>query len=247
MRASSEARPSEVQPCRPAVPFFSEGYGLPVLAGRLCLRLSLLLLLLFWIPCVSAQPMEEDSGVPRSAEEVCPLLVGQNVPAVQLRTPSGESFDLPEAVASQPTVVIFYRGGWCPYCNLHLAGLKAVEEELVALGYQLLAVSPDRPAVLQESIVQHDLSYRLLSDSPMQAARAFGIAFRVAEERVASYRARGIDLEADSGQTHHLLPVPSVFIFGVDGVLRFQYVNPNYKVRLHPDVLRAAARAALEQ
>lgn len=76
----------------------------------------------------------------------------------------------------------------------------------------------------------------------MAAAKALGIAFKVEEETVALYKDKyGIDLEGDSGQTHHLLPVPSVFVAGADGVISFSYVNPNYRVPLSADVLLAAA------
>jgi peroxiredoxin len=90
------------------------------------------------------------------------------------------------------------------------------------------------------------MSYILLSDSSMETARAFGIAFEVDPpmlEKLASYN---IDIEGASGQTHHLLPVPSVFLVGTDGIIDFVYANPDYKVRLEPEVLLAAAKAAIK-
>ena len=80
----------------------------------------------------------------------------------------------------------------------------------------------------------------------MKAARALGIAFRMDDATLERYKGCGIDLETASGETHHLLPVPSVFIVGKDGLIKFTYVNPDYKVRVAPDVLLAAARAALK-
>jgi peroxiredoxin len=82
-----------------------------------------------------------------------------------------------------------------------------------------------------------------LSDSRLVATRAFGLAFRLPDDLVAKYLDYDIDLEAASGETHHVLPAPSTFLIGADGVIRFQYTNPDYTVRLHPDVLLAAARA----
>jgi peroxiredoxin len=129
------------------------------------------------------------------------------VPEVTLRTADGEAFDLSAAVSRKPAVLIFYRGGWCPYCNLHLGQLQEAEADLVKLGYQILAISPDRPAKLAESVEKGKLSYTLLSDAAMDAAKAFGIAFRVDDTTVEKYKGYGIDLEAASGQAHHLLPV----------------------------------------
>lgn len=193
----------------------------------------------------SARELETARPVPASAADVRPLLIGASVPEVTLRTADGKAFDLSAAVSRKPVTLIFYRGGWCPYCNLHLGQLQKAEADLVKLGYRILAVSPDRPAKLTQSVEKDKLTYTLLSDSSMAAAKAFGIAFRVDDATVEKYKGYGIDLEAASGETHHLLPVPAVFIAGTDGVISFAYVNPDYKVRLAPEVLLAAAKSAL--
>jgi peroxiredoxin len=193
----------------------------------------------------SAKEPEPARPVPASATDIRPLLIGASVPEVTLRTADGEAFDLSAAVSRKPAVLIFYRGGWCPYCNLHLGQLQEAEADLVKLGYQILAISPDRPAKLAESVEKGKLSYTLLSDAAMDAARAFGIAFRVDDATVEKYKGYGIDLEAASGQDHHLLPVPAVFILGTDGKVKFVYANPDYKTRLSPDLLVAVARASL--
>jgi peroxiredoxin len=181
-----------------------------------------------------------------SADAVCPIKVGATVPTLTLATADGTPFDVGEAIRQQPTVFVFYRGGWCPYCNLQLKQLVEVESKLLALGYQLLAISTDKPEKLQETLTKETLNYTLLSDSKMIGCSAFGIAFKVEEQLVQKYKSYNIDLEAASGEKHHLLPVPSVFIVGTDGIIKFSYVNPNYKVRLDPDVMLAAAKAALK-
>jgi peroxiredoxin len=174
------------------------------------------------------------------------VAVGQTVPPVTLRTIQGQPFDLRKAVAGQPTVVIFYRGGWCPYCNRHLVQLQELEPKLKELGYQILAISPDRPEELAKSIKKQKLKYTLLSDSDMTAAKAFGLAFRVDDALVNLYKTKyNIDLEAASGRTHHELPVPAVYIVGRSGKIRYEYVNPNYKIRIKPEKLLQAARSAL--
>jgi peroxiredoxin len=149
-------------------------------------------------------------------------------------------------VAEKPSVIVFYRGGWCPYCNTHLAGLAKVEPRLAELGYQVLAISADRPGKVRETQEESAFHYRLLSDSKMEAARAFGIAFEVSDATLEKYRGYGIDLEAVSGEAHHQLPVPSVFVTGTDGIVRFAYSNPDYKVRLEPGKILHAAEQAVE-
>jgi len=190
----------------------------------------------------------QGGAVPERPTDVQPLLVGSAVPAVELRGVDGEPTDLKAAMDGKPAVVIFYRGGWCPYCNVHLGKLKEIEPRLRELGYRILAVSPDRPEKLRESVNKQELSYELLSDSKMDAARAFGVAFRLDDATVKKYRdSYGIDIEADSGETHHQLPVPAAFVIGRDGRIHFVYANPDYKVRVDTDVLYAAARAAVRE
>jgi len=185
--------------------------------------------------------------VASSANDICPLLVGNPIPTAEVRDIDGKALQLDSLTAGNAVVLIFYRGGWCPFCNLQLGQLATIVPELRELGYRIIALSADRSEKLVESRTQHSIDYALVSDSDMNAARAFGIAFRVDDETVSAYKDKfHIDLEASSDRTHHQLPVPAVFVAGADGVIQFAYVNPNYKVRVEPTVLIAAARAALK-
>jgi peroxiredoxin len=178
---------------------------------------------------------------------VRPILNGAVLPPITLQNAAGEDVDLNALVAEKPTVLLVYRGGWCPYCNTHLGKIQGIQPALVALGYQVLAVSPDRPEKLREAREAHSFSYSLLSDSSMAAGRALGLAFQVDDALVEKYKSQyGIDLEADSGQTHHQLPVPAAFVLNQEGRVEFSHVNPDYKSRVDPDVLLTAAKAALK-
>ena len=195
-----------------------------------------------------ARETERDMNIPDKAENICPVLMGQSLPKIVLRTTDNTSFDLNTAITDKATILIFYRGGWCPYCTQHLGQLQSIESDLVQLGYQIIAVSPDRPEILKGHAEKQELAYRLLSDSEMAAAISFGIAYRIDDATVELYKTSyGIDLEADSGQKHHLLPVPSVFVIGRDGIIQFSYVNPNYAIRIDPNVLLKAAQAVMFQ
>jgi peroxiredoxin len=177
--------------------------------------------------------------------ETKPLAVGQSIPDTKLETVEGEAFDLQTAAKEQPLVVIFYRGGWCPFCNRHLGQLQDAEPKLRELGYRIIAISPDRPSELAKSAEEGHLSYTLLSDSSMETAKAFGLAFTVDGATLEKYKGYGIDLEAASGEAHHMLPVPAVFLVGTNGVIEFVHANSDYKTRLAPEALLAAAKAVL--
>ena len=126
---------------------------------------------------------------------------------------------------------------------MQLGQLQQIEPELIELGYQIIAVSPDRPEKLRETVDGRSLKYEVVSDSRMEAAKALGIAFKVADSTIERYQKWNIDLEAASGETHQLLPVPAVFVVSTEGIILFQFVHPNYRVRLDPEVLLAVAKS----
>jgi len=171
-----------------------------------------------------------------------PLAVGDTIPSIFLEATEKQPFDLRSSAAEQPLVLIFYRGGWCPYCTEHLRDLQSVEPNLRGLGFRILAISPDRPEKLKETTEKDELTYTLLSDSSMVAAKAFGLAFEVDASTLEKYKGYGIDLEEASGENHHMLPVPAVFIVDTAGTIRFAHSNPDYKVRLSGEKLLEAAR-----
>jgi len=178
-----------------------------------------------------------------SAEKVNPVLISSTVPDVSVKTTDGKDVKLHDLVKEKPTIFVFYRGGWCPYCNRHLADLKKIEEDLNKEGYQVFAISADRPELLKETMSKNELTYTLLSDAPMIAAKAFGIAFKMDDKAVERYKTYDIDIEKDSGYDHHLLPAPAVFLVDQKGTIKFSYVNPDYKQRIDGGILLAAAKA----
>lgn len=197
--------------------------------------------------CKSAQstkPASADIPAPAaSAQAVQPLNVGDAAAGDTVQTPTGEAFALTDAYANGPTMLVFYRGGWCPYCNTHLGEISTIEGDLTDMGFQVLAVSPDRPEALQNAVKEQGFSYQLLSDSAMELTRRFGLAFRVDEPTYTQLLSYDINLEAASGQTHHLLPVPAVYLIDRDGVIRFAHWDADYKQRLSTEDMLAAARA----
>jgi len=203
------------------------------------------LLLILLIGC--EQAIESDNAnVPDSAADIKPLLVGMQIPEIELKDTKNKTVSLNSEISKKPTAIIYYRGGWCPYCNKQLAGLREIEDELYDLGIKMLAISPDSPEFLSETLAEHEISYHLLSDQKMEGAKKMGIAFRVDQETADRYKENGLDLNERSGQDHLLLPVPSVFLVDTEGKIHFQYVNPDYKVRISGNLLLAAAKELME-
>jgi peroxiredoxin len=183
--------------------------------------------------------------VPTDPTKVVPVAVGAQAPAFAAREVDGRTYRFDPAHRQQPTLVIFFRGGWCPYCNAHLQDLQTVEPKLRAMGYEVLFLSTDRPEILYSSL-KVKVDYHILSDTGMNAARAFGVAFRLSDEAVQGMKNRGTDLEQTQGTADHELPVPSVFIIDRSGVVRYRHFNPDYKVRLKGTEVLAAATGALK-
>ena len=205
-----------------------------------------LFVVVFGFSNVSAAEGSRDD-IHASAEDVQPLLVGMQAPVFTVRDVNDDIFRYEPAKQAKPVVLTFFRGGWCPYCNLHLSELRLAEEQLMDMGFDIWFISIDKPELLLESLDDPSIGYTIYSDSSLSATRAFGLAFRVDDELNEKYLGYGIDLERASGEDHHVLPAPATYIIGADGVINFAYINPDYKVRLHPDVLLAAAKAYKEE
>jgi len=202
------------------------------------LALAVIALLAFGQATLPATRPSTVGKIAASATDVVPLDKGANVPKLTLKAADGKAFDLNAAVAKKPTVLIFYRGGWCPFCNTQLSGLVGIVKDLTDAGYQLLAVSPDKPEELAKTMDKDKLTYTLLSDSDAAAIQAFGLAFKAASTQFNM-------LEQYSGATHHALPVPAVYILGTDGAIKFVHFDPDYKVRMDPAKILEQAKAAL--
>jgi peroxiredoxin len=193
-----------------------------------------------------ASRMAGANEIAAAATEVHPLLLGSQAPDVALKTLEGKDTSLWKQMDGKPAILIFYRGGWCPYCNTQLSELRLIVKDAEALGYQVIAISPDRPEELSRTLTRDKLDYTLLSDSKAEAIKAFGIAFHVDDETIKQYVNYGIDLEKSSGESHHALPVPSVFIIDQAHILQFSFTHPDYRVRVPGSVIMAAVKAIAE-
>ncbi len=207
---------------------------------------SLVMFLLLIVVVQGARAASTESALPNSPEEVHPLGVGDSVPDGTLTTLGGKKVSLQSLVSQKPSVLIFYRGGWCPYCNLQMGQLVKVEPDLEKLGYQVLAITPDQPEELKKSMDKHQINYTLLSDRTMKLTQKFHLAYRVSPEVLAKMKGFGVDLDKSTGNHLHLLPVPAAYVVDMKGTVHFVYYNADIKVRVNPDDLLKAAKEALK-
>lgn len=188
--------------------------------------------LIFFTTVLSAQ-----TELPKTPFEISPLLVSEKIPYLSLKSVDNVDVNLSELFANKKTILVFYRGGWCPYCNLHLAALGESEKELLSLGYQIIAVSPDSPKSLKTTDDKDKINYTLLSDSDGALSKAVGIAFQAPDNY------KPIIVEGSEGVNKTFLPVPAVFIVDKEGTIQFEYISPDFKHRISNELLIAAAKS----
>lgn len=183
---------------------------------------------------------DAEKGIAPSAEQAAPLAAGETVPAVTLQNANGEEVSLNALLAEQKTALIFYRGGWCPYCTRHLSEIAKMEDEIAAAGYQVIGINADSPTDVLKTVEKKTYPFTILSDSDLKAARAFGVAFKLDDATVEKYKGYGIKLEDSAGAPRYALPVPAFYLVDTSGKITFAHFDPDYAKRISKeDVLRA--------
>ncbi|MCP5414503.1 MAG: AhpC/TSA family protein [Chromatiaceae bacterium] len=170
------------------------------------------------------------------------LKTGDRAPDFLLPNHLGRPRRLTELLADSVVVLSFYRGGWCPYCNMELHALQQSLPEIRASGAELVAISPELPDKTLDTQARHALEFDVLSDRGNRVSEAFGLAFELPEQLRPIYRSLGIDIPAYNGDTSFTLPVPATYVVDSDGIIRFHFVNADYTRRLEPDELLRALR-----
>jgi peroxiredoxin len=176
------------------------------------------------------------SVIPKLATDISPLLIGEKIPNTTLKSSEDKEVVISDLFKKKKTILIFYRGGWCPYCNSHLSALAESEQQLLSLGYQIIAISPDSPSNLAVTEKKDKVNYLLLSDSSGELAKAVGIVFEAPENY------KNIVKKHSDGVNTMFLPVPSVFILNKEGVIQFEHIAPDFKHRIATELLIAVAK-----
>lgn len=173
------------------------------------------------------------------------LKAGDKAPAFALNDPDGQPVSSTDLLAKGPLVVSFYRGVWCPYCNMELQALQGALPDLEALGASLVAVSPQTAVNSRKSVRQNDLSFPILSDTHNDVAAAFGLRFAMPDYLVELYKGLKNDLPAFNGDPSWTLPIPGRFVIAQDGTILYAEVNPDYTKRPEPEDMLPALRRAV--
>jgi peroxiredoxin len=162
---------------------------------------------------------------------------GDAMPEFTLRDPDGQSVSSRDLLARGPLVISFYRGVWCPYCNLELQALQEALPEITARGASLVAVSPQTAPNSRKSQRDNKLDFPILSDTNSELAHAFGIRFALSKDLVDLYKSFKNDLPIINDDPSWVLPMPARYVVGTDGIIAYAEVNPDYTRRPDPSEL----------
>jgi len=168
--------------------------------------------------------------------------VGEQAPDFTLPAANGESVTLSGKLAEGPVILSFYRGGWCPFCNLELQALQALLPEIRALGASLIGISPETPDNSMTTAEKHRLEFAVLSDIGNKTSRDYGLIFTVYEEMRPLYLKWGLDVPASNGDTSWELPVPATYVIDTRSVVRAAHVDKDYTRRMEPEQIMTALR-----
>ncbi|MEP6622269.1 MAG: peroxiredoxin-like family protein [bacterium] len=194
-------------------------------------------------------PVETHGLMKRAIDELVASGAHDNVrrigqaPAFALSDADGNTVRLSDLLARGPVVLSFYRGVWCPYCNLDLRELQLYADAIKAAGATLVAITPQTAPNSRKSIAEHKLTFPILSDPGNTVADQYGLRYRLPLYLIDVYRQFGIDLPTINGDESWTLPIPARFIVDPQGQIRYAESNPDYTRRPEPaDVVEALER-----
>ena len=170
------------------------------------------------------------------------LKVGDKAPLFTLKDPDGHPVSSAESLAKGPLVLTFYRGVWCPYCNMELQALQDFLPMLQDAGASLLAISPQIAANSRKSMRTNGLTFPILSDTHNDVAHALGLRFELPNYLIELYKNLRNDLPTFNDDPSWTLPMPARYVIGQDGVIRYAEVNPDYTQRPEPEAMLDAIR-----
>ncbi|MFO7973475.1 MAG: peroxiredoxin-like family protein [Candidatus Hydrogenedentota bacterium] len=181
------------------------------------------------------------SGVVDKAKKV-----GDQAPLFELPTAKGEPLKLDDQLKQGPVVLVWYRGGWCPYCNLHLKAIQKALSQITEQGARVLAISPQKPDHAAKTMEENKLEFQLLADTGNKTAKEYGIAHMVPDV-AAAHLTQEVDFNAYNGDTSNELPLAATYIVDEGGIIRYAFVNADYRLRAEPSDIVAALKKLNEK
>ena len=171
------------------------------------------------------------------------IKVGEKAPDFVLKNALGQPVSLADKLKQGPVVLVFYRGAWCPFCNMHLHVLRQSLPAFKQYGAQLIAITPQTPDKSVEQFKKKGYPFEVLSDLDSQVMKAYRLYFELPDDLVGVYKKHGLDIEAYNGDGRNVLPVPGVFVIDTDGIVRAMQADTDYKKRMEPSTILAALKA----
>lgn len=165
------------------------------------------------------------------------LGIGDTIPNFTLPDVSGEPVAIKTLLEQGPVILTFYRGGWCPYCNLELRAYEREIDRIRTLGATVVAISPETPEFAEQTADKNGLSFPVLSDVDLHVSRQFDLVFDLPDYLIEIYKASGLDVAKHNENDDWQLPKPATFIIDEDGVIRFAEVPSDYTKRVDPQTI----------
>ncbi len=178
-----------------------------------------------------------ESGIAESA-----LAVDDYFPQFSLPNVVGDAISSGELLAQGPLVVCFFRGGWCPYCNLELRAYQSILREIHELGAEFVAISPQLPDESLTMAAKANLTFEVLNDTGNSLSEHMGLMHELPPSLVDTYLSMGYDLERINGNMRWTLPLPATYVLDRDHRIHMAFINPDYRVRFEPDQVLVALR-----
>ncbi len=175
------------------------------------------------------------------------LKKGDKMPPFSLPNATNKTVSSDLLLKSGPLVVNFYRGGWCPYCNLELKALQEVIPDINDLGAQMVAISPNLPDHSLSSIQKNALTFEVLSDFGNKVSRQFGLVFTLDEQLKPLYKQFGIEIPVFNGDESYELPIPATYVVNSDGIIDLAFADADYTKRLEPEEVLKSLRNLVEK
>jgi len=170
------------------------------------------------------------------------IKVGEKAPDFVLNNALGQAVDLKDKLKQGPVVLVFYRGAWCPFCNMHLHVLQQSLPEFKKHGAQLITITPQTPDKSVEQFKEKGYPFEVLSDLDSSVMKAYKLYFELPAELVEVYKNHGIDIEAFNGEGRNILPVPGSFVIDTKGIVRAMFADTDYMKRMEPSAIIDALR-----
>ncbi len=191
------------------------------------------------VPAERQAIMERHIAELRNGLAKTALKAGDRAPAIVLGNAKGEIVDVGALLRNGPVIVTFYRGGWCPYCNLELRAFQQVLPEIKAAGASLVAISPEKPDDTLSTSEKNALAFEVLSDVGQKVGRAFGLVYHFSDELKSAYKGFGLDIPAKNGAEEWALPISATYVIDRGGTIVYAYTDADYRDRADPaDILK---------